>query len=334
MTRPQTSAEYLDAIEHGERATLARAITLVESARPADHELALELVEACLPLTGNSIRVGITGAPGVGKSSVIQALGAHIAEECNQNVAVLAVDPSSEVTGGSILGDKTRMSSLAASDRAFIRPSPSRGFPGGVTEHTREAILLCEAAGYRNILVETVGVGQSETGVHDVVDCLVVLLLSGAGDELQGIKRGIMEFADIVAINKADGDNEGRAETARLEAEHALHFFPPATSGWTPRALACSALTGRGISGLWGLIAEYADAARASGHLERNRREQNRRAMHLLFDRGLRRLFFDRAELKGRMAQLERAVLEGRMPPARAAEELIEAFTDASTPVK
>ncbi len=331
MPRPRTIADYLDAMVAGDRATLARAITLVESSSRADRDLALELVEACLPLSGNSIRVGITGAPGAGKSTLIQALGAHILSHPAQTLAVLAIDPSSELTGGSILADKTRMAALASSDRAFIRPSPSRGFPGGVSEHTREAILLCEAAGFRNILVETVGVGQSETGVHGVVDFLVLLALTGAGDELQGIKRGIMEFAHLVAINKADGDNIARAETARLEAQHALHFFPPSNSGWTPRAVAVSALTGRGIADLWSAVLDYASSTRETGIFHRNRSEQNRRAMHALFDRGLRRLFLNQPDLHRRMSILEQAVLEGRITPARAAASLLDAWSSSGT---
>lgn len=324
--RSLSSAEIVDGLVGGDRAILARAITLVESSRAADSELALRIVEDCLPAAGNSVRVGITGAPGVGKSSVIEALGVHLTAECGESVAVLAIDPSSEIAGGSILGDKTRMARLAASGKAFIRPSPSRGYPGGVSEHTREAIVLCEAAGFRNVLVETVGVGQSEIAVHDVVDFVLLILLAGAGDELQGIKRGIMEFAHLVAINKADGENATRSEAARLEAEQALHFFPPSPPGWNPRAIACSALTGRGIAELWDCVLAQTSAARACGWMEQNRREQNRRGMHICLERGVRRQLMANAEIRERMASLELEVLEGHTSPARAATTLLDAY--------
>jgi len=240
--------QYVDGILHGDRTILARAITLVESSRETDRAIAEQIVEECLPHSGNSIRVGITGVPGAGKSSVIEVLGNYLISDRVKKVAVLAIDPSSKVSGGSILGDKTRMNSLSASDMAFVRPSPSRGTLGGVAQRTRETMLLCEAAGYENILVETVGVGQSETTVHDMVDFFLLISLAGAGDELQGMKRGVMELADLVAINKADGANTRAAEKARTEAQNALHYLPAALSGWTPRALTCSAQTGKGIA--------------------------------------------------------------------------------------
>jgi len=260
-----TRAEYVAGILHGDRATLARAVTLIESALTVDRELAEQIIEDCLPHSGNSIRVGITGVPGAGKSSLIEALGLYLIEDQKQKVAVLAIDPSSQISGGSILGDKTRMTALAASEMAFVRPSPSRGLAGGVAQRTREAMLLCEAAGYRNILVETVGVGQSETAVNDMVDFFLLITLAGAGDELQGIKRGVMELADLIAINKAEGANTAAAERARAEALNALHYFPPADSGWTPRALTCSALAGMGIRELWQCVEEYASLTRANG---------------------------------------------------------------------
>ena len=253
--RPLERSKYVEGILRSDRTILAQAITLIESSRPADRELAEQIIEDCLPNGGDSIRVGITGVPGAGKSSVIEVLGKFLIGERRQKVAVLAIDPSSQLSGGSILGDKTRMTSLAASEMAFIRPSPARGSFGGVAQRTRETMLLCEAAGYRNIIVETVGVGQSETAVHDMVDLFVLVLLAGAGDELQGIKRGVMELADLVVINKADGDGVAAAERAVAEANHALHFFPGSPSGWTPRAFACSAHTGRGIPDLWNCVA-------------------------------------------------------------------------------
>ncbi|MGB8258905.1 MAG: methylmalonyl Co-A mutase-associated GTPase MeaB, partial [Terracidiphilus sp.] len=322
-----TRAEFVQGILAGDRIVLARAITLIESLRAADRELAEEIIEECLPHSGRSIRVGITGVPGAGKSSVIEALGVSLILEHGERVAVLAVDPSSQVSGGSILGDKTRMTTLAASDRAFIRPSPSRGVAGGVAQRTREAMLLCEAAGYGVILVETVGVGQSEIAVHGMVDFFVLVLLAGAGDELQGIKRGVMEMADLVAINKADGANLTAAEKARGEAENALHFFPPPASGWTPRAIACSARTGKGIQALWKCVREHSALTRANGWLARSRREQTRQWMQEIIELGLRRRFEEHPAIRARMAALEQDVVEGRVTSFRAARELLELFT-------
>ena len=310
---------------------LAQAITLIESARAADRELAERIVEACLPQSGNSIRVGITGVPGAGKSSVIEALGSMLISMHGQKVAVLAIDPSSQVSGGSILGDKTRMTSLAASDEAFIRPSPARGALGGVAQHTREAMLLCEAAGYRNILVETVGVGQSETAVHNMVDFFLLILLAGAGDELQGIKRGVMELADAVAINKADGTNVHAAGRARSEAENALHYLPYAASGWTPRALTCSALTGAGIAELWACVLEKTALTQANGWFGAARKAQAQKWMHEIIQQGLRRRFESHAEIRRRMDALEREVLEGRTTSFRAARELLDAYASIKT---
>ena len=241
LRRRPGRAELVDGILAGNRTTLARAITLIESIRPQDRELAEQVMDDLLPHTGNSVRVGITGVPGAGKSSLIEVLGNFLTQKYDEKVAVLAIDPSSRVSGGSILGDKTRMSNLSTNDKAFVRPSPSRGSLGGVASRTREAMLLCEAAGYKNILIETVGVGQSETAVHDMVDFFLLIAIAGAGDELQGMKRGIMEMADVVAVNKADGDNIHRAERARMDAENGLHYFPAKASQWRPRAITCSA---------------------------------------------------------------------------------------------
>ena len=301
---------------------------MIESAREADRELAEQIVEDCLPHSGDSIRVGITGVPGAGKSSLIEALGGFLIAEQKEKVAVLAIDPSSQISGGSILGDKTRMPTLAASEMAFIRPSPSRGMAGGVAQRTREAMLLCEAAGYRNILVETVGVGQSETAVHEMVDFFLLITLAGAGDELQGIKRGVMELADLVAVNKADGANMAAAERARAEAQNALHFFPAAESGWTPRAVTCSALTGAGIRELWECVLEYASADASQWMVCASRREQQRRWMHEMIDQSLRQRFDAHAAVRGRMETLERDVAEGRTTPFRAARMLLAAYSD------
>jgi LAO/AO transport system kinase len=320
-------AQFIDGILSGDRAILARAITLIESSRAADRELAEQLVEQCLASGGSSLRVGITGVPGAGKSSLIETLGKHVIDKLGQNLAVLAIDPSSQLSGGSILGDKTRMVSLASSQKAFIRPSPSRGSYGGVAQHTREAMLLCEAAGYRNILVETIGVGQSETAVHGMVDFFVLVLLAGAGDELQGIKRGVMELADLVVINKADGPGLATAERTAAEASHALHLFPGSPSGWAPRALACSAHTGRGISDLWNRVLEHAAMGKANGWFDRNRQEQRRRWMRESVEQGLVKLFSTHPIVHSRMATLEADVVAGRTTPFRAARSLLDIYS-------
>jgi len=228
---------YVEGVLRGDRTTLSQAIPLIESLHPEDTELAQDVLEKCLPYSGDSIRLGITGVPGAGKSSLIEVLGVFLTADRDEKVAVLAVDPSSQVSRGSILGDKTRMEALANDERAFIRPSPSGGSLGGVARRTRETMLLCEAAGYRNILVETVGVGQSETAVRSMVDFFLLLMLAGAGDELQGIKRGIIEMTDLIAFNKADGNNRAKSEAARREFENALHLFPATVAGWTPRVI-------------------------------------------------------------------------------------------------
>jgi len=325
--RVLSRSQYVDGVLNANRSILAQAITLVESSRPADRELAELIVEDCLSSAGKSLRVGITGSPGAGKSSVIEALGTHLVTACNQNVAVLAIDPTSELTGGSILGDKTRMTALSASPLAFIRPSPSRGAFGGVAQHTRESILLCEAAGYRNILVETVGVGQSEIAVHEMVDCLVLILLAHAGDELQGIKRGVMEWLDIAAINKADGSNLDAAERSLSDVRNALHFFPPSPSGWTPRAHLCSAHTGLGIHALWDSVLEHASTTQNNGWFSLNRRQQTLRWMHSTLDQGLRQLFRSHPVVRSSMDALEREILEGKTTPVQAARMLLELFS-------
>jgi LAO/AO transport system kinase len=326
--RPLSREEYRDGILRGDRTVLARAVTLIESAREEDREAAEQIVEDCLPHCGDSIRVGITGVPGAGKSSLIEALGGFLIAEKKEKVAVLAIDPSSQISGGSILGDKTRMPTLAASEMAFIRPSPSRGMAGGVAQRTREAMLLCEAAGYRNILVETIGVGQSETAVHEMVDFFLLITLAGAGDELQGIKRGVMELADLVAVNKADGTNVAAAERARVEAQNALHYFPSSGSGWTPRAVTCSALTGAGISELWECVREYAALTRGNGWFAASRRGQQQRWMQEMIDQSLRKRFDAHPAVRDRMEALERDVTEGRTTSFRAARTLLKAYSD------
>jgi LAO/AO transport system kinase len=308
-------------VRAGDRAVLARAITLIESKR-ADHKAAARrLTQELLPATGKAARVGITGVPGVGKSTTIDALGIHLVEH-GHKIAVLAVDPSSSRTGGSILADKTRMSRLAAHPHAFIRPSPTSGSLGGVAAKTRETMLLCEAAGFDVILVETVGVGQSEITVADMTDFFLLLLLPGAGDEIQGIKKGVIELADMIAVNKADGDNVKRATQAAAEYRAALHILTPRSPDWTPPVITYSGLTGHGLPELWNRVLEHRQKLSASGELEARRRGQQVKWMWtLLEERLLGRLRTD-STIKSRLSTIERAVAEGRLAPGLAADEL------------
>jgi LAO/AO transport system kinase len=305
---------------------LSRAITLVESTLPSDRLLAAKVLEGCQARLGSSgFRIGITGVPGVGKSTFIDAFGMHLLER-GHRVAVLAVDPSSEITQGSILGDKTRMERLSREPRAFIRPSPARGSLGGVTRATREAILLCEAAGFDYIIIETVGVGQSEVAVHSMVDFFLLLMLAGAGDELQGIKKGIMEMADGIAINKADGDNLLMAQEARVAYEGALHLFPANASGWQPPVMTCSATTGKGIAEIAAMITAYRLKMQESGFLQRKRQLQSRAWMHETISHLLLDRFYADEEMRNALGVMEQSVQEGKIPPTVAATQLIALY--------
>ncbi len=329
--RALPSREVLvEGILRGERVRLAQAITLIESSRPDHQQRALEVVEACLPHAGRAWRLGVTGVPGVGKSTFIEALGQHVIER-GHRVAVLAIDPTSKLSGGSILGDKTRMEKLAAHPQAFIRPSPAGSQLGGVAARTREAIILCEAAGYDLVLVETVGVGQSETAVHSMVDCFLLLLLPGGGDELQGIKRGIVEMADILAVNKADGERLALAREAQRAYRNALQLLPPHPAGWKPRVLLCSARTGSGIAEVWQAVEAFFAQAHSSGYLQQNRKRQAHFWLHENIDQRLRSLFRDHPQVRARLPRYEREVAAGRMSPLRAAALLVEAFSGKSS---
>ena len=316
---------YVEGIAAGNRTILGKAITLVESSLPSHMELSQEILEKCLPLSGNSIRIGITGIPGVGKSTFIESLGTALTG-MNHKLAVLAIDPSSERSGGSILGDKTRMEKLSTDPLAFIRPSPSAGTLGGVARKTRETIILCEAAGYDTLFVETIGVGQSETAVHSMVDFFLLLMLAGAGDELQGIKRGIMEMADAIAITKSDGNNLTKAATAKAEFERALHLFPPKESDWVPVVLTCSALNNEGIGDIWDAMVRYREQTMTSGYFLRKRREQSRYWMHEAIHQHLQDNFYHSSSIRKMMPVLEKKVQAGELTPFHSARLMLEAY--------
>jgi LAO/AO transport system kinase len=315
----KTDAMLAKKIRAGDRAALARAITLVESKKSDHRAEAQELLRALLPFTGKAIRVGITGAPGVGKSTTIDALGTFLTER-GKRVAVLAVDPSSVRTGGSILGDKTRMQKLAAEERAFVRPSPAAGTLGGVAARTRETMLLCEAAGYDIVLVETVGIGQSEIAVAGMTDTFLALMLPGAGDELQGIKKGLLELVDVVAVNKSDGDNIARARAAASSLKAALHIL--ASGAEAPPVLTYSALAGEGIAELWQAIEVHQERLAKKGGLDAKRREQQVRWMWSLIETRIQERLRSDPKLKAKLPALESAVKEGKLPPALAADEI------------
>lgn len=312
-------------IRAGDRAALGRAVTLIESKRPDREAEAQHLLQALLPNTGGAIRVGITGVPGAGKSTLIDMLGRNLTSQ-NRKVAVLAVDPTSQVSGGSILGDKTRMAGLAADPNAFIRPSPAGATLGGVARRTRETMLLCEAAGYEVILVETVGIGQSEAAVADMVDFFLVLTVAGAGDVLQGIKRGVLELADMLAINKADGDNLDRARQAAAEYQAAFNILTPPSQHWKPPVVTVSARENRGLHQLWAEIERHREIMGAKGELERKRGEQQVRWMWSMIEERLMRAIGRQAKLKPRLAKLEAAVRCGQLTPHSAVAEIAGAL--------
>lgn len=326
MRRPLPApAELAELVRGGEHMWLARAITLIESRKPEHREQAAQLLTLLMPHTGHSNRIGLTGVPGVGKSTFVDQFGTNLTD-AGHRVAVLAIDPSSSRTGGAILGDKTRMVRLANDPAAFIRPSPSGASLGGVTRTTRESMLLCEAAGFDVVIVETVGVGQNETTVADMVDIFVVLMLAGAGDELQGIKKGVLEIADLIAVNKADGDNAKRARAAAVDYRQAIRLMTPTSPHWVPPVLTCSAVENAGLAEIWQEIVRHAEITRATGERDRRRRDQQIRWMWSMIGDRLLDEFRESDVVRARLDQVSAAVLAGELPAAVAAERLLDAF--------
>lgn len=321
-----SAEEYVDGIFRGDRTILSQAITLIESALPEHYDIAQSVVEKCLHASSRSVRIGITGVPGAGKSTFIDTFGTMLTHNYGRRLAVLAIDPSSQQSHGSIMGDKTRMERLSVDPDAFIRPSPSAGTLGGVARKTRETAILCEAAGFDTILIETVGVGQSETVAHSMVDFFLVLMISGAGDELQGIKRGIMEMADTIAITKADGNNIQKAGMARTEYQNALHLFPPAASGWSPKVLTCSSLEEKGIIDIWMTISEYVSHAKANGYFWERRRQQAVARMHETITDNLKYSFYSNPEIMLLLPDFEKRLREGEITSYKAASILLEKY--------
>ncbi len=324
--RKLNADDYADGIMRGDRTILSQAITLIESNLPIHYELAQAVVERCLPASTRSVRVGITGVPGAGKSTFIDTFGTMLTRLYGRRLAVLAIDPSSQQSGGSIMGDKTRMEELSTDSDAFIRPSPAAGTLGGVARKTRETIILCEAAGFDTILVETVGVGQSETAAHSMVDFFLVLMLAGAGDELQGIKRGIMEMADTIIITKADGSNIQKAEMARLEYKNALHLFPASPSKWSPKVMTCSSLEKRGIAEVWETVRDYVSITKGNGWFWERRREQAVTRMHETIDDTLRHSFYSHPVVIAMLPDLEKQLREGETTSYKPASILLDKY--------
>lgn len=331
QARINDAKEYVEGIRAGNISMLSQAITLIESTRSDHQHTARSVLEACRPFAGNSIRIGITGVPGVGKSTFIEAFGTALTRS-GRRLAVLAIDPSSEKSKGSILGDKTRMEALSSDSNAFIRPSPSAGSLGGVARKTRETIILCETAGYDVIFIETVGVGQSEIAVHSMTDFFLLLMLSGAGDELQGIKRGIMEMADLIVINKADGNNVEKAQLAQALYQNALHLFPPTESGWTPAVLTASAVEHKGLDTILQTIDNYFALTHANGYLRQKRREQARYWMHETIHETLKNRFFGNPQIEALLPEYEQKVLSGSLDSFAAAGALVKLFDKREVP--
>ena len=318
--------EYVEGIVKGDVTVLSQAVTLVESVKPEHQAIAQEVIEKCLPYSGNSMRIGISGVPGAGKSTSIDVFGLHVLEEHGGKLAVLAIDPSSERSKGSILGDKTRMEKLSVHPKSFIRPSPSAGSLGGVARKTRETIVLCEAAGFDKIFVETVGVGQSETAVHSMVDFFLLIQLAGTGDELQGIKRGIMEMADGIIINKADGDNLERARLAATQFRNALHLFPAPESGWTPQVLTYSGFYNLGVKEVWDMVYKYIDFVKDNGYFEYRRNEQSKYWMYETINEQLRDSFYHNPQIEAMLTGKENQVLQGNLTSFVAAKNLLDTY--------
>ena len=324
--RQLSVADYVEGIIKGDVTILSRAVTLVESVKPEHQAVAQEVIEKCLPYSGNSIRIGISGVPGAGKSTSIDVFGLHVLEKYDGKLAVLAIDPSSERSKGSILGDKTRMEKLSIHPKSFIRPSPSAGSLGGVARKTRETIVLCEAAGFDKIFVETVGVGQSETAVHSMVDFFLLIQLAGTGDELQGIKRGIMEMADGIIINKADGDNLERAKLAATQFRNALHLFPAPESGWTPQVLTYSGFYNLGVVEVWDMVYKYIDFVKENGYFEYRRNEQSKYWMYETINEQLRDSFYHNPQIEAMLTDKENQVLQGNLTSFIAAKDLLDTY--------
>lgn len=328
--RQFTVDEYVDGILKGDISVLSQAVTLVESSLPEHQQVAQQVIEKCLPYTGNSIRLGITGVPGAGKSTFIEALGMYLVRNSHK-LAVLAIDPSSERTKGSILGDKTRMEELSVAPNAFIRPSPSAGSLGGVARKTRESIILCEAAGFDTIFVETVGVGQSEIAVHSMVDFFLLLQLAGTGDELQGIKRGIMEMADGIAINKCDGTNVDKAMVAKTQYQNALRLFPETGSGWSPEVIPCSAVEKTGIAEIWKMVLRYADLTKQNQYFDAKRNQQSKYWMYETINEQLRNGFYQHPVIQQLIDETEKRVLSNEISSFTGAKVLLDKYITLSS---
>jgi len=320
-----TVSEYVEGILKGDISLLSQAVTLIESSKAEHQAIAQEVIEKCLPYSGNSVRIGITGVPGAGKSTSIDSFGMYLLKE-NYKLAVLAIDPSSEVTKGSILGDKTRMERLSTAENAFIRPSPSAGSLGGVARKTRETIILCEAAGFDRVFIETVGVGQSETAVHSMVDFFLLIQLAGTGDELQGIKRGIMEMADGIIINKADGSNIEKAKLAQNHFQNALHLFPLPESGWTPQVLTYSGYYEIGIKEIWDMIDEFMAFVKKNGYFDYKRNEQSKYWMYETINDRLKFDFYNNPVVENELKKCEKEVLESRLSSFAAAAKILDIY--------